>query len=131
MVFCAIQWGFPGGLVERIWLQCRRCKFNPWVRKIPWRRAWQPIPVCLPGESHGQRGLVVYSPQGCKESDMTERLSTALSINEWQLHFPSCSGQQVWAHPFIFLYSNTVKGLVHLQINLESFLILSSATTLV
>jgi len=36
--------------------------FDPWVRKIPWRRAWQPVPVFLPGESHGQKSLVVYSP---------------------------------------------------------------------
>ena len=96
-----------------------------------WGRAWQPIPVCLPGKSHGQRGLGGYSPWGRKESDTTEQLRTALSINEWQLHFPICSGQEVWGHPFIFLYSNTLKGLVHLQINLESFLIISSATTLV
>ena len=43
-----------------------------WVRKIPWRRKWQPIPVFLPEESHGGRSLVGYSPQGCKESDITE-----------------------------------------------------------
>ena len=45
--------------------QCRRHKrygFDPWVRKIPWRRTWQPTPVFLPGESHGQRKLVGYSP---------------------------------------------------------------------
>ena len=36
-------------------LQWRRYGFDPWVRKVPWRRAWQPIPVFLPGESHGQR----------------------------------------------------------------------------
>ena len=42
------------------------------VGKIPWRMAWQPTPVFLPGESHGQRRLVGYSPQGCKELDMTE-----------------------------------------------------------
>ena len=53
--------GFPGGSVERIHLQCRRCRFNSLVRKIPWRRAWQPIPVLLPGKSHGQRRLLVYS----------------------------------------------------------------------
>ena len=41
-------------------------------RKIPWRRAWQPTPVFLPGESHGQRSLVGYSPLGHKESDMNE-----------------------------------------------------------
>ena len=45
---------------------------DPWVGKIPWRRAWQPTLVFLPGESHGQRSLVGYSPWGCKESDMTE-----------------------------------------------------------
>ena len=36
--------------------------FNPWVRKIPWRREWLPTPIFLPGEFHGQRGLVAYSP---------------------------------------------------------------------
>ena len=46
--------------------------FNPWDGKIPWRRAWQPTPVLLPGESHGQRSLAGYSPWGPKESDMTE-----------------------------------------------------------
>ena len=48
--------------------------FDPWVGKIPWRRQGQPTPVFLPGESHGQRSLVGYSPRGRKESDMTERL---------------------------------------------------------
>ena len=47
--------------------------FNPWVGKVPWRRAWQPTPVFLPGESHGQRSLERCSPCGaCKESDTTE-----------------------------------------------------------
>ena len=40
-----------------------------------WRRKWQPIPVSLPGESHGQRNLAGYTPWGCKESDMTEQLT--------------------------------------------------------
>ena len=48
---------------------------------MPWRRAWQPTPVFLPGESHGQRSLEDYSPWGCKESDMTEQLSTQAYIN--------------------------------------------------
>ena len=50
---------------ESLW-QCRRHGFNPWVRKIPWRRKWQPTPVFLPGESHGQRSLVGYSSWGCR-----------------------------------------------------------------
>ena len=46
----------------------------------PWRRKWQPTPVFLPGESHGWRSLVGYSPQGRKESDMTERLHLHLLL---------------------------------------------------
>ena len=55
--------------------QCRRWQvqgFHPWVVKIPWGRAWQPTPVFLPAESHGQRSLVGYSPWGHRESDTTE-----------------------------------------------------------
>ena len=48
---------------------------DPWVRKIPWRRKWQPTPVFSPEISHGQRSLTGYSPQGCKELDTTEQLS--------------------------------------------------------
>ena len=44
----------------------------PGLGKIPWIREWLPTPVFLPGESHGQRSLVVYSSWGCKELDMTE-----------------------------------------------------------
>jgi len=46
--------------------------FDPWVGKIPWRRAWQPTLVLFPGESHGQRSLAGYSPQGPTESDTNE-----------------------------------------------------------
>ena len=62
-------------------LQCRRPRFDPWVGKIPCRREWQPTPVFLPGESHGQGSLVGcgpwghYNPCGCKKSDVTERLT--------------------------------------------------------
>ena len=44
----------------------RRCGFDPWVRKIPWRRKWQLTPVFLPAKSHGQRSLEGYSPGGHK-----------------------------------------------------------------
>ena len=68
--------GFPGGASDKVpAYQHRRHKrlgFHPWVRKIVWRRAWQPTPVFLPGESHGQRSLVGYSPWGHKESNMTK-----------------------------------------------------------
>ena len=49
-----------------------RCRLIPQVGKIPWRRKWQPTPVFMPGEYHGQRNLEGYSPKGCKESDMIE-----------------------------------------------------------
>ena len=50
----------------------KRYKVHPWVRKIPWRRAWQPTPVFSPGEFHERRSLAGYSPWGGKESDMRE-----------------------------------------------------------
>ena len=59
-------------------LQCRRPEFDPWVGKIPLRREWQHSPVFLPGEFHGQRSLAGYSPWGCKDWDMTERLILSL-----------------------------------------------------
>ena len=49
----------------------------PGSGKIPGRRKWQPTPILLPGESQGQRSLAGYRPWGCKESDMTEQLSTS------------------------------------------------------
>ena len=70
-----LRWGFPGGASgKEFTCQCRhkRCGFDPWVRKIPWRTAWQCTPVFLPGEPRGQRSLAGYSPWGCKESDTTE-----------------------------------------------------------
>ena len=57
-------------LVAQLWRTClpmqetQETQFNPWVRKIPWKRKWQPTPVFLPGKSHGQRGLVGYSLWG-------------------------------------------------------------------
>ena len=74
----ALNWGSQGLPCwlrrYRICLQCRRPGFDPWIGKIPCRRAWQPTPVLLPGESHGQRSLAGYSPWGHKEWD-TERLT--------------------------------------------------------
>ena len=63
--------GGPDGWSLRLSRQlslCRRHRFHPWVRKLPWRRKCQPTPVFLPGESHGQRSLVGYRPGGHKES---------------------------------------------------------------
>ena len=74
-VYCVPK-GLPGWHCSKeLTCQCRRLRFDPWVAKIPWKKAWQPTPVVLPGESHGQRGLVGYSPWGRKESDTTEWLA--------------------------------------------------------
>ena len=65
--------------------QCKRYRrrgFDPWVRKIPWRRDWKPTPVFLPGESHGQRNLAGYRPWGHKGSDTTERLSAQTHFSD-------------------------------------------------
>ena len=51
------------------------CGFEPWVRKIPWRRTWQPTPVFLPGKSYGQKTLSGYSPWGHKESETSWELN--------------------------------------------------------
>ena len=68
--------GFPGGISgKEPTYQCRRLKrptFHPYVGKMPWWRAWQPTPVFLPGEFHGERSLVGYSPWGHKELGTTE-----------------------------------------------------------
>ena len=75
-------WGFPGDASDKeLGCQCRRhkrCGSAPWVRKIPWRRKWQPTPVFLPGESHGPRSLAGSSyGGGHKELDVTERSTAA------------------------------------------------------
>ena len=81
--------GFPGGTSRKElacqWRRRKRCGFDPWIRKIPWRRAWQPTSVFLPGESHGHRSLAGYSSWGHTESDMTE--ATQHACKSWELYF--------------------------------------------
>ena len=71
-----IYMGFPGGSNSKeLACQCRthkRCRLILLVRKIPWRRAWQPTPVFLPEESHGQKNLAGYSPWGPKETRLRD-----------------------------------------------------------
>jgi len=65
MIIHIVYIGFLGGANNKVpACQCRRHKrygFNPWVRKIPWRKTWQPTLVFLPGESHGERSLAGYN----------------------------------------------------------------------
>ena len=101
---CVGRWhlafGFPRWRSgEESSCQCRgskRCKFDPWVGKIPWSRKWQPTPLFLHGEFHGQRSLVDYSPWSHEEWNTT---NTTLLVNTFTtflyLHFigPSRSSQ--------------------------------------
>ena len=75
-------WGLPVWRGKEPTCQCRRHRFDPWVRKIPWRRKWQPTPVFLPGQFRGQRSLTGYSPWGHRQTDTTEHtcMLTAWSI---------------------------------------------------
>ena len=89
-VFCGISFsrkikkdgGFLGGASRKEPVcQCRRHKrhgFDPWVGKIPWRRAWQPTPVFLPGESPWQKSLAGYNPWSHKELIMTEQIGVEM-----------------------------------------------------
>ena len=67
----------------RICLQGGKPRFDPWVRRIPWRREWLPIPVFMPGEFHGQMSLVGYSPLSCKEWIMIEANNT-FTFTAWK-----------------------------------------------
>ena len=68
--------GFPGGTDGKEsacqFRRPKKCRFDPSVGKVPWRRARQPTPVFLPGRFLGQRSLVGYGPWDLKELDMTE-----------------------------------------------------------
>ena len=75
-----LSWDFPGGSeVKASARNAGDLGSIPGSGRFPWRRKWQPIPVFLPGESHGQRSLVGYSPRGRKESVMTEQLTLSLN----------------------------------------------------
>ena len=66
----------------RICLHCRRPRFDPWVRKTPWRREWLTSPVFLPGESHGHRNLAGYSPWGRNKPRVSSHCVTEYFVKE-------------------------------------------------
>ena len=71
--------------------RCSRRRFNPWVRKIPWRRKWQLTPVFLPGRSHGQRSLVGYSPWSAKNGTwLSNQAHTQERAEEWRQDLQIC-----------------------------------------
>ena len=73
---------------ESAW-PCRKCRFDPQIKRIPWRRAWQPAPVLMPGESHGQRSLAGYSLWGHRVWD---DLTTKTTTTKYIYWLPLCHG---------------------------------------
>ena len=81
--------------------------FDSWIRKMPWRRKWQSPPAFLPGESHGWRSLIGYTPWGRKESDTTEQLNNKVTETcQVICTYVAVSGE---AEHFLTLFSKKVK----------------------
>ena len=79
--------GFPGGSDgKESACQCRRTGFDPWVRKIPWRREWIPIPVFFPGEFHGQRSLKCLQFTGLQKARNDVATNTFQSIHSLSVY---------------------------------------------
>ena len=94
--------GFPSGSAVNnlpAMPETQRCRFNPWVGKIPWRRKWQPPPVFLPGKSHRPRSLFGYGPQGCK-SQIQLSDSTTICVVPYSL----------WRQVFTFMLPPRSQG---------------------
>ena len=85
--------------------QCRRCRFDSWVRKIPWGRKWQLTPVFLAGKSHEQRILVGYSPWNLKESDMTEHVRNIPLYVCMYVYIHTCIYTHSQYRPFLYGYT--------------------------
>ena len=81
-----LPWGLHG---KGSTCQCRRLKFNPRSGKIPWRKKWQPTPVFLLENSHGQRSLAGSSPWGCKDSATTTTSTLSLIFHD-PVHCDRC-----------------------------------------
>ena len=100
-------YGQGGASGKELACQCRRhkwCRFHPWVGKIPWRRKWQPTPVFLPGELHGQKSLVGYSPWGLRNRTWLSNFHfhffrenvLELSITKEEALKPPCKFARMW-----------------------------------
>ena len=92
----------------------KRCRFDSWVRKIPWRRAWKTTPVVMPGESHGQRSLAGYSTWGCKNRTWVKGLSMEMKLRFLMSHHRKNSVRdKVIGKKWI--YSDTERSTFHRQ----------------
>ena len=102
IAFVQVAKEFPKWLSsKKICLQCRRQGSNPWVRKMPWKRKWQPTPVFSPGEFHGQRSLVGFSPWGhrARHNLATEHIHTHTHTHT---HTEACKAIfRAWSYLFL------------------------------
>ena len=124
-----VHWGFPGGSVSKEsacqYRRHKRCGFDPWVGKIPWKRKWQSTPIFLPRKFHGQRSLAGYSPVSVMPSNhliLCHPLLFLPSIfpsirvfpNESALHI---KWQKYWSFSFSISPSNEYWGLISYKID--------------
>jgi len=115
---------FPGGWDSKVFLQCGRPRFDPWVRKIPWRREWLPTPGFLPGEFHGQRNLVGYSLWCRKELDTTKQLTHIIfhCVHIFFLDPSSINGHLGFFHILAIVNNGTINmGCRHLVVSRVDF----------
>ena len=92
--FLWVWTSFPGSSVVKNLPASRRLRFDAWVRKIPWRREWQPTPVFLPRKSHSQRSLAGYIVHGVTKSQiqiLLSHLTTSHVLNRRDLIFCNSS----------------------------------------
>ena len=94
-------------------VRCKRHQFHLWCRKIPRRRAQQPTPVSLPGESHGQRSLAGYRPWGHTELNMTK-------ATQYTQPFAVMVQRQWWKKPLASQYTSKQSHKLWLKIILQT-----------
>ena len=103
--------GFPGGSVEKnlpamkgslLWVQ--------YLGRFPWKRKWQPTSVFLPGEFHGQKCLVDYSPWGCKQLDTTEHACI-------HSYFKYCGSLMYIIYTHVYTHTHTPGKKIYQDIN--------------
>ena len=101
---CTQQEGFQGGTTDKESCQvrrCKRCRLDPWVGKIPWRRAWHPTPVWLPGEPHGQRNWQALKSIGSQRA-RHNRSDTYKCTQQQSLLIPSYPQPQATTDLYLY-----------------------------
>ena len=93
--------------------QYTRLRFNPWVRKIPWRRKWQPAQVFFPGKLQRQSSLAGYSPWGSKESDTTKHRCT----HKICIHIHTYLYTYICVCVYIYIYIYIYKPIISLKLD--------------